>query len=44
VASKFVWLIQKRGLLLVISVVAALVSAKVGGGKGSLTGFWDGPN
>jgi hypothetical protein len=43
VARKLVWLAGKRGLLLAISVVAAVVSAKLTGHVYSSHGFFDGP-
>jgi hypothetical protein len=43
VASKFVSLLRKRGVLLVVmSAVSALLTAK-GGHPGPQFGFWDGP-
>lgn len=41
-ASKFAWLMRRRNVLFVVTIVAALVNAKCGG-HDVLTGFWDGP-
>ena len=41
-ASKFAWLIGKRGLLLAIAVVAAALLG-AGGHHVSPHGLWDGP-
>jgi hypothetical protein len=41
VASKFAWVSGKRGFLVVIALIAALVSAKSGGYHPDL-GFFDG--
>jgi hypothetical protein len=44
VASKFAWLVSKRGIILAVaSVVAAVLGAAHGGNPHGGQGFWDLP-